>query len=141
LIALEIDLLLGNFIDEHDLGYSIAGGTGYQLSEWTVRAPDFGYIRQERLADGLTEDFVPLAPDLAAEVISPEDKAEIIHGRVLDLLSNGPLIMWVLYPTNRTAVIHTPDGSHTIESDGILDGGDVLPGFSVPLSEVFSVLK
>lgn len=140
-IALELCVLLGNFIDKHDLGYSIAGGTGYQVSEWTVRVPDFGYIRRDRLPDGLPEDFVPLAPDLAVEVISHDDKAEIIHGRVLDLLSVGTHLMWVIYLTNRTAVVHTPEGSHTIDSNGILDGGDVLPGFSVPLKEVFSRVK
>ena len=141
LIALEVGVRLGNFIAEHDLGYSIAGGTGYQLSEWTVRVPDFGYIQRDRLPGGLSEDFVPVAPDLAVEVISHDDKAEIIHGRVLDLLHAGTHLMWVIYLTNRTAVIHTPSGSHMLDPDGILDSGDVLPGFSVPLKEVFSVLK
>ncbi len=76
-IAATLSLLVGRFVREHDLGVTTAAETGYLISSDpdTVRAPDLGFVRKERLADAPSRGFFPGAPDLAVEVLSPDDSA------------------------------------------------------------------
>jgi len=141
-IALKLGRLVGDFVDEHQLGYATAAETGFILEvnpdgRDTVRAPDVGFIRADRLPDGLPDQYVPLAPDLAVEVVSPYDTASDIHEKVADYLRHGTALVWVAYPKTRTIEAHTSSGSVTLGIDDMLDGGDVLPGFSVKVSEIF----
>jgi Uma2 family endonuclease len=145
-LALEIGALIRNHVKAHSLGYYTGAESAYIL--WkdpqgvkdTVRAADVAFVRGERLPNGLPRGYIPLAPDLAVEVVSPSDSATDIHEKVQDYLRYGTRLVWFFYPGDRTAVVHTPDASHIIEADGTLDGGDVLPGFSVKLSDVYAVL-
>jgi Uma2 family endonuclease len=139
-IAGEACVSVGQYVDTYRLGYVTAPGTGYALTLHTVRAPDVGFVRAERLPDGLPSGYIPFAPDLAVEVVSPGDSAQDIHDKVQDYLKYGTPLVWVLYPKTQTAMSHTVDGAITLSEDDVLDGGDVLPGFSVKLSEIFAVL-
>ena len=141
-IASKLDRLVGDFVDQHQLGYTTAAETGFVLEENpdgrdTVRAPDVGFIRAERLPDGLPDQYVPIAPDLAVEVVSPHDTASEIHEKVTDYLRHGTALVWVAYPKSRTIAAHTSAGSVTLGVDDTLDGGDILPGFKVKVSEIF----
>ncbi len=145
-VASKADRLISDFVEEHGLGYTTAAETGYVLfknpdGRDTVRAPDVGFVRADRLPEGLPEGYIPFAPDLAVEVVSPGDAASDIHDKVHDFLRYGTRLVWVLYPKSRTATVHTPEGAHTVDAQGALDGGDVLPGFSLRLGELFSVLN
>jgi Uma2 family endonuclease len=102
-----------------------------------VRAPDVGFVRLERAPEPFAEKFVPLAPDLAIEVVSPGDKAQEIEEKVLDYLTYGVRAVWIVYPSARTIVIHTVDGLKRLTVKDTLDGGDILPGFTIPMSEIF----
>lgn len=131
---------IGNWIHHHNLGKATAAGTGYILCTQpdTVRAPDVGFISAARVPEGgLPDGYIPFAPDLAVEVVSPNDEAEEIHQKVQEYLRYGTRLVWVFYPKSRSVAAHTPTGSHTVDMDGTLDGGDVLPGFSVKVSAVF----
>jgi len=146
LVVSKIDRLIRVFAEQNQLGETTGAETGFLLQKNpigkdTVRAPDVGFIAAGRLSSEMLKGYIPLAPDLAVEVVSEYDTATEIIERVSDFLRAGTRMVWVFYPKPRTAVVHTPYGSRTIDSDGVLDGGDVLPGFSVPVSEVFSVLK
>jgi len=141
-IALKLGRVVGDFVDEHHLGYTTAAETGFILEENpdgrdTVRAPDVGFIRAERLPEGLPDQYVPLAPDLAVEVVSPYDTASDIHEKVADYLRHGTPLVWVAYPKSRTIAVHTSGGSVTLGLDDTLGGGVVLPGFSVKIREIF----
>jgi len=104
----------------------------------TVRCPDVGFIRRERAPQRLSQGYVPFAPDLAVEVVSPGNRAGEMHERVRDFLRFGTALVWEVHPTTQTVIVHTADDAHTIESDGILDGGAVLPGFSLPIAQCFN---
>lgn len=141
-LALRIGARLHLFVEEARLGYTTAAETGYILSTRpdgrdTVRAPDVGFVAAERLPDGLPQGFVPCAPDLAVEIVSPNDTADEIHAKVQDFLQAGTRLLWVVYPRTRTVDVHTPQGAHTLTLTDTLDGGDVLPGFTLPLRELF----
>lgn len=143
--ALLIGAIIRLFVDEHQLGIATAAETGYILfknpnGKDTVRAPDVGFIAKERLPKKRSErkiGYAPFAPDLAVEVVSPEDTADDIHERTTDYLKNGTRLMWVFYPKSRSVIAHTPHGSTTLGIDEELDGGDVLPGFKLPLRRIF----
>ncbi len=131
---------VGSFVDQHHLGeYGTAEG-GFKLASNpdTVRAPDVWFIRAERIPpDGLPEGFFPGAPDLAVEVLSPSDRPLEVMEKVRDYLDAGTRLVWVIDPEPGASAVFRADGSVTfLSDDGVLDGEDVLPGFSLPLRDV-----
>jgi Uma2 family endonuclease len=141
-VAFDFGLLIGSFVREHDLGYMTAAETGFILyknphGKDTVRALDIGFVAKERLPDGLPDGYVPLAPDLAIEVVSPNDDASEVQQKVMEYLRYGVRLVWVAYPRTKSVVAHTKMQAITVDIDGILDGGDVLPGFRLPVREIF----
>ncbi len=104
-----------------------------------VRAPDVHYVRPERApSDVPPAAFWQLAPDLAVEIVSPNQSAEEIRARVRDFLAAGTPLLWVVYPLTREVLVHLPDGSaKSHDTTDVLDGGEVLPGFRCPVSDLF----
>jgi Uma2 family endonuclease len=82
--------------------------------------------------EGLSDGYAPFAPDLAVEVVSPNDSAEDIEKKVIEYLRYSTRMVWVFYPTTQTVVVDTPQGTQRLDTDGTLDGGDVLPASSSP---------
>jgi len=71
-------------------------------------------------------------------VISPSERAADIQEKVADYLGGGAQLVWLLYPRTRTAHVYSPDGAaRVLGPPETLDGGDVLPGFSVPIVSLF----
>lgn len=141
-LALRIGARLQVFVEDRGLGYTTAAETGYVLfrnlsGRDTVRAPDAGFVAAERLPDGLPQGYIPFAPDLAVEIVSPSDTADEVHQKVQHFLRAGTRLLWVVYPRTRTVDVHTPQGAHTLTLTDTLDGGDVLPGFTLPLRDLF----
>ncbi|MBN1309831.1 MAG: Uma2 family endonuclease [Anaerolineae bacterium] len=138
-VAIEIGAFIRTHVKSRQLGRVTGAETGYILSTDpdTVRAPDVGFVSSTRAPGPLPESFIPYAPDLAVEVVSPHDTATKIHQKVVEYLRAGTQLVWVLYPESRTVAVHTSDGAHTLTEENTLDGGDVLPGFSVPVREIF----
>ncbi len=79
-----------------------------------------------------------MAPDLAAEVLSPSDRMADALAKVAMYLDAGVRLVWLVDPVSQTVTIFRPDETPTkLEASDSLDGGDVLPGFSVPITELF----
>lgn len=139
----DIGLVVGGFIRHNKLGSVTTAETGYILfrnpdGKDIVRAPDLGFVRAERLPkEGVTKGYVPFAPDLAIEVVSPGDSAADIEQKVLEYLKYGTRLVWVFYPDSQTVLQHTPDGTKRYSRDDTLDGGEVLPGFKLNLATLF----
>ncbi len=142
LVTAEFGCLIANYVDAHDLGDVNAAETGFVLSTHPpiVRAPDVSFVAKEHQMP-ITEGYYRSAPDLAVEVVSPGDSASDIQDRVRDFLRAGTRLVWVAYPRSRTINVHTATGSRILEAEGVLDGGDVLPGFSIPVRDVFKKLR
>jgi Uma2 family endonuclease len=144
IIAAWLIHLLYTYVDEHDLGIVTASEGGFLLATDpdTVRAPDAGFIAKTRLIEPTPERFFPGPPDLAVEVVSPNDSASDIRDKVLEFLRAGTRQVWVIYPRSRTIDIFKPVAEpRLLNADDTLDGGDVLAGFSVPVREVFKKLR
>jgi Uma2 family endonuclease len=140
-IALAIGSILRDFVVRHKLGDAYAAETGFVLkrSPDTVRAPDAAFVTAER-AEKMEgkEGFFPGPPDLAVEVISPNDSDEDVEAKVLDYLQAGTRLVWIIRPRTRTVTVYrSREDIRLLTAEETLEGGDVLPGFSVPVREIF----
>lgn len=138
-VAASLTRILGTFVYARGLGSVVAAETGFKLftDPDTVRAPDVGFIHRDRVPSPPPAGYAALAPDLAVEVLSPDDRAGEVLAKVADWLSAGCRVVWVVDPVHRTARVYRADGSESLlAEDDALDGEDVLPGFSCRLAEV-----
>ena len=142
----QITMLLGarifNYVVEKGLGVVTAAETGFILERNpdgrdTVRALDIAFLSSAGVPAILPDQLVDVAPDLAVEVISPSNEAADIHCKIRQLLAAGTTLVWIVYPSTRTVEVHSHSGATTLEGDDNLSGGDVLPGFEVPVREIF----
>ena len=140
-LAAEFVRLIGNFVRERKLGYVSGADGGYILSRGpdVLYAPDCAFITKAR-AGTRDQGYFQAAPDLAVEVISPYDRASAIRQKIDRYFQYGTRAVWVVYPDSRTIDVHTSDGARRLTAHDTLDGGEVLPGFSVKLADIFSLL-
>lgn len=139
-VTITIGAVLAEFVRARDLGDILGGDPGFTLARNpdTVRAPDVAFVAADRRpADG--PGFPDLAPDLAVEVVSPNDRAGEIAEKVQEWLDAGCRAVWVAHPKLKRLVVHHPDGTaRMLGPEDELDGGDVLPGFRVTVAELFA---
>jgi Uma2 family endonuclease len=143
-LSLWLGHLILVYVDEHDLGLVTAAETGFILAQNpdTVRAPDIGFVVKDRLTEPVPERYFPGAPDLAVEIVFPGDTASDIHDKVMDYLQAGTRLVWIVYPRSRTVAVYQAGAAGLIlDSGGTLDGGDVLPGLSLPVRDIFKKLR
>ena len=130
---------LGNYIEANDYGEGGAGEPGYRLERDpdTVRAPDVVWIAPGRIPAG-TQGYPELAPDLAVEVKSPGNSNREMAAKARMWLSYGSREVWVADPERVAITVYRPNAAPvTLGEDDVLDGGDLLPGFSVPVWQLF----
>lgn len=138
----QIGLPVGIHVNQHKLGYVTAAETGYILhrnpdGKDTVRAPDLGFVVAARLPNGLPAGHIPVAPDFAVDVVSPTDRANDVEKKVMQYLDYGVRLLWIVYPDIRTVLVYTAAGVTRHGIEDTLDGGDVLPGLSIPVRSIF----
>jgi len=132
---------LGYYVLTQKLGQIFLAETGFTIARApdTVRAPDIAFVSTNRLPDPLPDDYFELAPDLAIEVVSPNDTKRKVREKVNDWLDAGVRLIWVVDYQRRTITEYrSRHRVHMRTEEDILDGGDVVPGFSLPVREVFS---
>lgn len=125
---------------DKDLGVVFAAETGFVLTTDPdhVRAPDAAFVSKSRLSQGLTGKYFPGAPDLAVEVVSPNDTLSEVQAKIQDWLTHGTRLVWVVDPKTRTITVYRPDGTaNVLKAKDTLDGENVLPGFAFPLAKLF----
>lgn len=141
-LALEIGAELRNHVKAHELGRVFAAETGFLLASDpdTVRAPDAAFVRRERIEEvGLVDGYWPGAPDLAVEVISPSDTYTEVEEKVIDWLEAGTRMVVVVNPCRKAITVYQSRSDIAVlTAEDTLDGGDVVPGWSVPVRELFA---
>jgi len=138
-VAAELLVAIANHVTANRLGRVFAAETGFTLARNpdTVRAPDVAFISTARLPDPAPRGFAELAPDLAVEVLSPDDRPGEVLAKVGNWLTAGARLVWVVDPVRVLARVYRADGSESILDDAdALRGEDVLPGFEYPLSAI-----
>jgi Uma2 family endonuclease len=143
LLAVAIIRLLETFVEARNLGLVTGADGMMRLFAELVRIPDVAYVSWERIPGGRVpaEPIPSLAPNLAVEALSPSNTPGEMERKRREYFQSGVELVWLVDPDPRTVDVYTsPDAFvHLIESD-TLDGGSVLPGFSVPLRQIFGVL-
>ena len=137
-IAMRLAFRLSQHVDARRLG-RIVGEAGFLLSRDpdTVRAPDAAFVRADRLP--LPRGYIPGAPDLAVEVLSPDDRPGYVREKVAEWLEGGAGAVWVVDPRKRTVVVHEAGREPvTLREADTVPGGTVLQGFSLVVREIFA---
>ena len=115
------------------------GGVLIRRNPDMVREPDIYFVSVERLPlDDDSDGYLEVVPELVVEIVSPNDRAREVRQKISMWLEHGVSMALEVRPATRTITVHRPGASPvTLTGGDVLDGGDVLPGFSLPLSEIF----
>ena len=129
---------------ERNLGRVFEGQTGFRLTpdleRGNVLSPDGAFVPRERLAGMLPDPkkFLLGAPDFACEVLSPRDTYAYMERKKDKHITHGCRLLWLADPLRREVHVWTPAGKQAVlGEDATLDGGDVLPGFTLSVRQIF----
>lgn len=141
-IAVRFTWRLAQHVEANDLGAVYAAETGFFLSTDpdTVRAPDVAFVSQQRLKGvGEVKGYWSGAPDMAVEVISPNDHYAEVEEKVSDWLDAGTRMVVVVNPRQHTVTVYRSlSDIRVMNEDEVLDGGDVVPGWEVRVKDLFA---
>ena len=142
-LAMELGRLLGNFVAAHDLGVLTGADGAMRLMPGLVRIPDVSFIRWDRIPDRRipAQRLPDLTPDLAVEILSEGNTPGEMDRKMRDYFFSGTRLVWYIDPKLRTVRVYTsPDQCVELSDRDTLDGSAVLPGFSLPLAQLFARL-
>jgi Uma2 family endonuclease len=129
-----------HFVYENELGEGFAAETGFRLGSDpdTVLAPDWAFIRKERMPEDWPRGFMPGAPDLALETRSPDDSRRKVAEKIELWMSLGARVVWDLDPSKQRLAVHRAGTqAEVLGPDDTLTEPELLPGFSLLLGRVF----
>ena len=138
IVQSKITRRVGNYVEDNRLGWVVTeSGTILERDPDTVRGPDvsfYGIARQPQVPD----DYFEIPPDLAVEVLSPDDRRPRVREKIREYIRAGVALIWLVDPEARTVTVYTGSMRGTEYDDtDTLDGGTVLPGFSCPVADFF----
>lgn len=137
-------IILGGYIYNHKLGAIFDSSTAFAMKSGNKRSPDFSFVSKERLQglEELPDGFLPEAPDLAVEILSPNNTVEEIHNKIVEYFENSARLVWVIHPHEQYVLVyHSPRPDILLKLNDLLDGEEVIPGFSFPVSHLFQKLS
>jgi Uma2 family endonuclease len=142
-MAIVIATLLRNFVAANRLGKILGPDGMFRLKAEQIRIPDVAFVSKQRFAGRtlIPGAFWELGCDLAVEVIGLSNTRREMERKLSDYFAAGVGVVWLVYIEPREVVVYSsPSDSVTLQSDDLLDGGAVLPGFSVPVAQLFADL-
>jgi Uma2 family endonuclease len=136
---------LDRYVEEHNLGEIAPAETGFDVTrpgepEDTVLGPDIAFVRADRVPPPDTDTFASLAPDLVVETASKGQYRPGMNAKARLWLERGARLVWVVWPRRRAIDVWLPGDEEpraTLKAGDMLDGGDVVPGFSHPVADIF----
>jgi Uma2 family endonuclease len=134
--------LLIDYCLKHKVGWAWPADLTYRCFPFAperLRKPDVSFIRQARLTHGhVFSGYCPIAPDLAVEILSPNDLASEIEEKIEEYQRAGVRLIWIVNPDLRTVRIHRLDGTISgLHEQDLLSGEDVITGFQVRVADLF----
>jgi Uma2 family endonuclease len=142
-LAVLVASAIGNFLAASNLGIVLGADGMAKLAPGLIRIPDVSFVRWERFPGRVVPSipYLESGPDLAVEVLSPSNTAKEMDRKLKDYFASGVRLVWYVDPVKQTAEVFTAVGQSTVLGEGdTLDGGDVLPGFALPLARMFAEL-
>jgi len=136
---------LASYVLPKKLGVILDSSTAFKMKNGNRRSPDISFFAKERL-QGMTElptGFLDGAPDLAIEVLSPGNTVEEIHDKLVEYFENGTRLAWIIHPSEHYVLVYrsSQEPDRLLKSTDFLDGEDVIPGFTLPVAELFQKLS
>jgi Uma2 family endonuclease len=141
-VALRIGRFLGNFVDDAGLGVVFGAETGFKIDNNpdTVRAPDAGFARKSRLGQRITRKFFDGPPDLAVEVISPDDSRRKVNDKANMWLAKGTMTVWIADPKTMTiAILRVGQKPQVLGRGKLIRSEPLLPGFELSVDSIFKM--
>src|SRR5262249_41457556 len=129
------------YLDKHNLGFCVGAQAMMRIVPERVRLPDVSFISWNKLPKRRvpTKPIADLVPDLAVEVLSKGNTRREMKIKREEYFRGGARLVWEINPKKQSARVYTsPNRFQEIGPDGVLDGGDVLPGFMLPLKQLFA---
>ena len=138
-VTLALGELLRRHVREHQLGKALAEvGFIIALDPDTVLAPDLAFVRKDRVPIGGNPKFFSGPPDLAVEVVSPNDTVNEVEDKVLDWIEGGTSMVWVVNPKHRRVTVHRSlTDVVVLDENDTLDGDPVVAGFRCQVRDIF----
>lgn len=140
LLATLLSSLLWRFLEEHDVGIALGADTMLRLAPGIVRLPDVSFFSWNRFPGRRlpTTAIADLAPDLAVEILSPSNTEREMTRKLHEYFAAGCRLAWyVPYGARAVRVYTDPTTVRILHDDDVLDGGDLLPGFTLRLRNWF----
>lgn len=142
-IASRLVLRLAALVESQNLGLVMTSDASYRCfaeDVERVRRPDVSFIERSRLRPELLIGHIPIAPDLAVEVVSPGDLFVDVRRKVGEYLRAGVRLVWVINPDEAEVQVFRVGGTYSLVRSGeTLDGEEVVPGLRIPLAELFAI--
>ena len=148
-VGVRVGCVLSGFVDDNQLGIVAGAGCSYRCfsdvlaDRDRIRKPRVSFIAAGRLTEEqYRAGHTPIAPDLAVEVIAPNDSADEIDEKIEDYLAAGVRLIWVVCPRTRTVTTYHQDGSsQRLRATDKLSGEGVVPGFEYLVADLFPVVR
>jgi Uma2 family endonuclease len=138
----KLNIRIGYYCEQHLGGQTFSPSTGFDLPDGSTKSPDAAWISTEKMArlspEQIEDAFIPVVPDFVAEIRSKSDSLKKLQKKMKETwIENGVRLAWLIDPYMERAYVYRADGSVEIVPDfkGQLSGENVLPGFSLDLSE------
>lgn len=132
--------LIVAYVFQHDLGYTTSSEGGFRVGNNDFM-PDFAFIAKATREKPLRETWITVIPDLVLEVKSPTDSFSGLVNKVGHYLAAGVKQVWVVLPDKRRLDVYTQDDHHSFTVGETVTGGDVLPGFTLHIADLFAKLS
>lgn len=133
---------LGIWAEQDGMVFAFDSSTGFTLPNGATRSPDAAWVKRERI-EAINPDpgkFLPLAPDFVVELRSPSDNLKLLQQKMQEYLDNGVRLGWLINPQEQRVEIYRPSQAvEVLESPASLSGEDVLPGFTLDLSQILTL--
>lgn len=132
--------LLDLYVRSHKLGVTCDSSTAFSMKTGNKRSPDVSFVAKMRLKGlkRLPKGFFVGAPNLAVEILSPNNTIEEIHIKIVEYFENGSRLVWVIHPDEQYVLIyHQPQPDQLLRISDTLTGENVVPGFEVAIADLF----
>lgn len=143
-ITNHLSSLLTDVVNRASLGVVLGAETGFVLARNpdTVLGPDVSFVSRSKIERiGIPTSFFPEAPDLAVEVVSPNDRVSEVEAKAADWLNGGTRLLWIVSPRSRTVTVYQSlQQIAVLTENDRLEGGAVVPGFSCRVGDLFQPL-
>lgn len=142
-LASNLTIFLGGYVLAHKLGVICDSSTAFTMKAGNKRAPNVSFITKERLQGikRLPKGFFSGAPDLVVEIISPNNTFAELHGKMIEYFANECRLAWLIHPDEQSILVYrSPRPDRLLKITDNLDGEEIIPGFSMPISNLFMEL-